>query len=582
MRHLLLLILVSFSMTGCVTDRRMTTVPADLTELQVADVRAILDAGNYMEALQHVDYLRRTATGYDAAELSRLDAQARTDLRRDLLTAIGEGAHADVLRLYRSAQALGAALLEDLDLSLSGIAEDLIRDHLDDDDLLTALLSFAEAVEESVLEPAQIEALRAEFAGAGAGRLADRILGRVSSTGSNTMEVLRGTATIWVDKGIKIEGGVGYPERAIGSGFFVDRTGLLLTNYHVIESEVDPKYEGYSRLYVRLPGRSEERVPAKVVGWDRVFDVALLKVELDVDYAFPLVADPPVRPGQQVFAIGSPIDPFLENTVTSGIVSATGRRRFLQMGDVIQVDAAVNPGNSGGPLLDEQGEVLGIVFAGIKPFEGLNFAIPVHWVRRVLPELLQGNEVVHPWLGLALVVREGRLEVVYTVPGSPAFRGGLREGDLITSFGGRSFDTVRDLQDYLLTFQPHTAVRVSWSREGTAASGVFALGERPISPTEHALARDARLNLMLPLFGMKLKRSANFLWETEYVAERVVPGSVADNTGVSAGDAMNIQSWRVDLENRFVFLQVFVKKRTSGFLEDVIQLAAYLDLDNFV
>ena len=87
---------------------------------------------------------------------------------------------------------------------------------------------------------------------------------------------------------------------------------------------------------------------------------------------------------------------------------------------------------------------------------------------------------------------------------------------------------------------------------------------------------------VVPLFGMKLKEAGNFLWETEYVVEWVLPGSAADNTGISRGDALNLQDWRIDTERRYALLQIFVKKRKAGYLERVIQLAAYLDLDSFL
>ena len=79
--------------------------------------------------------------------------------------------------------------------------------------------------------------------------------------------MIKGTVTVWVDRGLRIENGVGYADRVIGSGFFIDPRGYFITNYHVIQSEVDPKYEGYSRLYIKLPGDSDTRVPAKVIGW---------------------------------------------------------------------------------------------------------------------------------------------------------------------------------------------------------------------------------------------------------------------------------------------------------------------------
>ena len=246
-----------------------------------------------------------------------------------------------------------------------------------------------------------------------------------AATGAPFADMLEGTVTIWVNRGIRIEKGVGYPDRVIGSGFFIDARGYLLTNYHVIESEVDPKYEGYSRLFIRFNESTGEKIPAKVVGYDTVFDLALLKAETPARYSFGGSAGLRVSPGDKVFAIGSPAG--LEKTITSGIVSATGRR-FLEMGDAIQVDVPLNPGNSGGPLLSEGGDLIGIVFAGLEQFEGLNFAVPYVWIEHALPLLFKGGEAVHPWMGAALAETEKGLEVVYTLPGEPGRPCGPRAG----------------------------------------------------------------------------------------------------------------------------------------------------------
>jgi hypothetical protein len=283
-----------------------------------------------------------------------------------------------------------------------------------------------------------------------------------------------------------------------------------------------------------------------------------------------------------IFAIGSPLDPFLENTITSGIVSATGRRQLLQMGDVIQIDAPVNPGNSGGPLLNQEGELAGVVFAGFQPYQGLNFAIPIGWLNRVFPRLFQEGEVIHPWLGMALTETEEGLEVIYTVPGEPAMRGGLEPGDALVSINGHRFASIRDLQGFLVDFPVQTLVRLQWTRDGELWSGLFTLQDRPHSPVELALERDRRINLLLPLFGMELKKTGSFLWETSYAVQRVLPGSIADNTGLSKDDPVIVQDWQIDEENRFVVLQLFVKKRNAGFLESVVRLVAYIELDSFV
>ena len=392
-------------------------------------------------------------------------------------------------------------------------------------------------------------------------------------------QVLGATVTIWVDRGIRLERGVGFPDRVIGSGFFIDRRGYLLTNYHVIASEVDPKYEGYSRLFIRLSGSTTERIPARVVGYDRIFDLALVKVEVTPPRVLSASPDVPVKPGGPIVAIGSPGG--LENTITSGIISAVGRR-FLQMGDAIQVDVPLNPGNSGGPLLNADGQLIGVVFAGIEQFEGVNFAVPFHWINRVLPDLYQSREAQHSWMGLSVLEQGGGLRVTYVVPGEAAEQAGLREGDILASLNGVRHATIRGIQDVLLELDAPSLVTVAWKRGGKDMQGVLALAPRPFSPLEVALRRDARDNLFLPLFGLKIQKSGGFLWSTDYVVKEVLQGSVADETGLSENDPLSIQAWRVDDEERIAMLRLYVKRKKAGFLESAIQLAAYLESDSFL
>jgi S1-C subfamily serine protease len=391
--------------------------------------------------------------------------------------------------------------------------------------------------------------------------------------------MVSGTVTVWVNRGIKIEGGMGFPDRVIGSGFFIDERGYLLTNYHVVASEVDPEYEGYSRLFIRLSERVEDRIPARVVGYDRIFDLALVKAEVDPKFTFSYGGSADLKVGGRIIAIGSPAG--LENTVTSGIVSATGRR-FLQMGDAIQVDVPINYGNSGGPLLDENGKLVGIVFAGIEQFEGVNFAIPFDWVEKMLPRLYAGDEVGHPWLGAAVQEVDKGLEVIYTVPDSPAARAGLREGDVIESLNGEKYAEIGDIQSAMLDLDFPVLVSLGWSRDGEPFEGAISLAERPYSPIVESLEKDLRDNVLLPLFGMKIERTGQFLWRANYAVRRVLPGSIADETGLSKDDPLSIQGWELDMENRYALLRIYVKKRKSGFLESIVQLAAYLETDTFI
>ncbi|MCL2374535.1 MAG: S1C family serine protease, partial [Treponema sp.] len=249
-------------------------------------------------------------------------------------------------------------------------------------------------------------------------------------------DMIRGVATVWVDRGMRIQRGVGIPDRALGSAFFVDGSGLLITNYHVIASEVDPTFRGSSRMFVSMGDATSPRVPARVIGWDKALDLALIRTSITpeyvycvVDWAVPMVGDP-------IIAIGSPLG--LASTVTQGIVSAVGRR-FLQIGDVIQMDAAVNQGNSGGPVLDMSGRLVGVVFAGIAHFQGLNFAVPAERLAAALPAMIEGGRAERPWLGFSLSETfRGEAEIIYVAPATPAAEQRIRQGSIIRTINGEA------------------------------------------------------------------------------------------------------------------------------------------------
>ncbi|MFP4425000.1 MAG: trypsin-like peptidase domain-containing protein [Spirochaetaceae bacterium] len=401
---------------------------------------------------------------------------------------------------------------------------------------------------------------------------------------ADTSEMINGTVTVWVNRGMRINQGVGVPDRVIGSGFFIDRRGYLMTNYHVIASEVDPEYEGYSRLFVKLPGSSNERTPARVVGYDRVFDLALLKVEIDPDYVFAFTNIRKLESGADIRAIGSPGG--LENSISSGIISAQGRR-FLQMGDALQIDVPVNPGNSGGPLITKEGDLIGVVFAGIEQFEGVNFAIPSFWIRHFLEKFYDGGEVKHAWIGVA--VREDRegLEVIYVAPDSPAEEAGLRRGDVITAVNDQELGSIADANDFFLSMYEGNLVKVSYSRpveeqtEEEQESLVY-VDERPFSPAEEALEAEDVEELFPAVFGMAVREIRSLPWQEEFVVTEVYPGSVADESGLSVNDPFSLRNWRVNRDARALLIQIIVKKRKAGFLETGLQLGAYLETDNFI
>ncbi|HTX72117.1 MAG TPA: trypsin-like peptidase domain-containing protein, partial [Rectinemataceae bacterium] len=398
-------------------------------------------------------------------------------------------------------------------------------------------------------------------------------------------DMRKGVVTIDVDRGIKIEQGYGTPDRVLGSGFYIDRAGYLLTNYHVISSEVDPKYRGFSRITVRPSDAPELRLPAKVVGWDRLLDLALLKVSTTPDYVFSISRKEPPSPGQKIIAIGSPAG--LENTVTSGIVSAVGRR-LLATGEVFQVDAALNPGNSGGPLVDDSGEVQGIAFAGIPQFQGLNFAIPSTWILKVLPALFRGGEVKRAWLGLALAEDRAapndsvgdRLEVTYR---HPLMADGIEEGDFIDAIDGQQLRHLPEAQAVMLTRQSDSLALVTVRSGSVTRTLLRYLGERPYAPIESAVAMDRKDKLFPVLYGMSVSSlPGSLLGRSSYMISKVWPGSIADESGLSVNDPFDLRGFYVDDSARAAFIQIHVKKRKAGFLESVIQLGATIDDPSFI
>lgn len=389
-------------------------------------------------------------------------------------------------------------------------------------------------------------------------------------------DMIKGVATVLVDRGIRIEKGRGLPDRVIGSAFFIDSSGLLITNYHVISSEVDPKYEGYSRMYIRMGDSTAPRIPAKVVGWDKALDLAVIKAEITPEYVFSLVGGSVPRVGETIFAIGSPAG--LEKTVTSGIVSALGRR-FLQIGDVIQIDAAVNHGNSGGPVVDAEGRLVGVVFAGIEAYEGLNFAVPAERLVAALPSMLDGGGAERPWLGITLSEGREGAEIVYVSPLTPAAELALPEGVVILSLNGKKIEApagalIPALQDELFPGKPGELVALVTS---DGVRRVLKTAPRPALPLSAALKNDSRERLAAPLFGLVLSPAFGKTVSPSYLIKKVVRGSVADEAGLSENDPLSVRGFTFDEEEGYAVIDITVKKRRMGYLETMMRLPAALD-----
>ena len=395
----------------------------------------------------------------------------------------------------------------------------------------------------------------------------------------NIEDCIKATCTIWVDRGLKVKHGSGYADIIIGSGFFIDKRGYLVTNYHVIESMVDPKYEGYSRLYIRLPEDMDHKIQAKVVGYDKTLDLALLKVEIEPEFVFNLGSSSGLRVGAKISAIGTPIG--LEGTLTSGIISATDRK-LLNLGDVFQIDAAVNSGNSGGPLIDENMNVQAVVFAGMLEFQGLNFAIPVEYLKQMLGFMYTKGEIVHPWISaFGHTKKHGSkktgLEVQYVVPGGSSFLSGLSEGDVIIEFDGNPITCLEDFQLVMLSCEPETLLKCKYMNKKEEVKECYVyLEKRPIAPALLVYNCDFFTGSFLPLFGMKLISSSTSD-KNAFTVDYVLPGTVADQLNFSNNDQIEVKDVVFNSKSEEIDVQIVTRRRKKGFLDISLLLGADYD-----
>lgn len=274
-----------------------------------------------------------------------------------------------------------------------------------------------------------------------------------------------------------------------GSGFVISPQGYILTNNHVVE--------GASRLAVILADGTE--LAANIVGTDMYADLAILQAQGEFPAVAVLGNSDILKPGETVIAIGSPLGDFV-NTVTVGVISATGRMldtgNGYLMEDLIQTDAAINQGNSGGPLINLAGEVVGIntiVVRGSRLSntiaEGLGFAIPINTARFVAEQILEKGYFARPHLGIRWQSITPRVARAYNLPvqwgtfisdvfpGSPAAVSGLKEGDIITQIGDVPLDEDHTYINTLFTHEPGEEVFITLVRGNDQFTVKVVLGE---------------------------------------------------------------------------------------------------------
>jgi S1-C subfamily serine protease len=440
-----------------------------------------------------------------------------------------------------------------------------------------ALRNLPSGISKKIDEALPLWLERAKAAGdAGALELLAKPEGKVSESQAIAGWAL-GVVTVQIDKGLRMYEGNAVPDKILGSGFQVDGTGYYLTNYHVVSSEVDPDYEGYSKLSIRPSGNPEARIPAKVIGWNVDLDIALLK-STEVSARTFFIPDSMDTPrGSRVYAIGSPIG--LENSISSGIVSASGRR-LLPRGEVIQIDVPVNPGNSGGPLLDEKGRLVGMVFAGMAGFQGLNFAMPAKWIKLILPALFEGGKAENPWLGLALAKNlDSSIDIVWEYPESRQFL----PGDRLVELDGIPVGSMEDAQALLASKPLGSLAAVGIRRGDSKMTLVRKIMPAPKLPFDKAKGLASSESLLQGTTGMILEHLSGKRGEGgTYQVTRTWPGMPADESGISQGDSLKFLKIVIDLKAGSINLDISVKSRVSGYLEKTLRLSIPLETSNFL
>ena len=339
--------------------------------------------------------------------------------------------------------------------------------------------------------------------------------------------------------------------QAVGTGFIVDPAGIIVTNNHVAGKA--------DTITVTLAdGR---KLPAKLLGADEKTDLAVLKVESDKPLPFVSFGDTTkVRVGQSVMAVGNPFG--LGGTVTTGIVSARGRD--IQSGpfdDYIQTDAAINRGNSGGPLFDMDGKVIGIntaIFSPTGGSVGLGFAIPASLAQPVVTQLKEHGRVERGLLGvqiqpvtdeiassLSLGSTSGAL-VAQVEPESSAMKAGIKSGDVIRSVDGKDIATIRDLTRTIASAQPGSTVKIALLRDGKEMTVQAKLGDS--TPAKQVKAESSKsaepkepssFGVSLAPISPEARQELGLKGDVKgALIAGVEPGSPADDQGLRAGDVL--------------------------------------------
>ena len=359
---------------------------------------------------------------------------------------------------------------------------------------------------------------------------------------------------------------------AYGSAFFISKDGYLLTNHHVVEDA--------SKVTIMLSDRRE--IDAKIVGSDERTDVALLKVEGNNYPALTTGNVDQLKVGQPVLAIGSPFG--FDYSASAGIVSAKSRN---MMGETsvpfIQTDVALNPGNSGGPLFNQQGQVVGVnsrIFSGTGGYMGLSFSIPIDVAMDVVDQLKKNGKVTRSYLGVMLQDIDRNLAEAYKLskpegslitqvaPDSPAAKAGFRSGDVIMKYNSTPISRTSDLLNYLNRTTPNQTVQLEVLRDDKAKVISATLTTAPDDTPAKDDATTATKTQKGPVLGVAIRG----LTEAEknkigvkggVFIQDVTRGGLAAESRIIAGDVITqINNRKINTPNDFVEAVSELQKNT--------------------
>ena len=342
-------------------------------------------------------------------------------------------------------------------------------------------------------------------------------------------------------------------EHGVGSGIIISSDGYIVTNNHVVDGATDIKVTLNDRRILN----------AKVIGTDKLTDLAVIKVNASDLPTIVWGDSTKLQPGQTVLAFGSPFG-YFQFSVTRGIVSAVNRRNpysddARKPGNYIQTDAAINPGNSGGPLVDARGELVGIntfIISNGGSFAGAGFAIPSQIVRATTDQLIKHGKVEHGYLGISIndvtpanahffSMQDASGAIVAQVtPDSPASRGGLRTGDVITEINGQKVRNGSDLQVEVSEMTPGTKASLGIVRDGKPVKldltvGQFQGKNEEASNESDDSSNSGRLGLAVADLTPEARQQANVPDHVHgVVVQNVRPASPAEEAGIQPGDVI--------------------------------------------